>query len=186
MQITRSCDADYKSFVPVSLAVTMFVLLRLAAAGQTLAAESDPSVEVNIAAGTSLEQALFDVGHKVGLQLASATYYLAGHTTPELRGRYPFTVVLTTLLQQSGLSYKIEGPFFYVRPTSRQQRYPGSAGNECVFIVLYPSERREVWTPTEIEQVWCLARDGQSAGSHYRGSIYDCGAWSGVARRFPA
>jgi iron complex outermembrane receptor protein len=123
MQITRGSGAERKSFATLSIAGTLFVLLWLTA-GRLLAAERDPSVDVKIVAGSPLEPVLIAVGDEAGLHLASATYYLAGHTTPVLQGKYRFTEVLKKLLEGSGLTYKIEGTTFYVLPISPQQRPP--------------------------------------------------------------
>lgn len=107
------CDADHKLFAAFSLIATLLVLLLLPT-GQSLAAERDPLLEVNIPAGTSLKTTLFELGDKVGLLLASASYDLDGLTTPALRGKFHLTAILTRLLQGSALVYKIEGKTLYV------------------------------------------------------------------------
>jgi iron complex outermembrane receptor protein len=115
MKLTRLFDTRRKTAArPICVPRALLVLLLLLAAGDLCAAEPNRSVTLNIAAGTSLEQALLDLAQKTGLQLEIATYVVAGHKTIRLEGHYPIAEALSRLLQGSDLTYRITDNTLFV------------------------------------------------------------------------
>jgi len=117
MKVTRSCDVQHQRVARSISTLSALFLLLLLVTNKSFAAEDNPWILVDVAEGTSLEQALLSLG----IPLSSDTADLAGHHTTAIHGRYRARDALDLLLRRSGLSATIDQGFLYVKPAPPQR-----------------------------------------------------------------
>lgn len=120
MKVTRSCGAGRQRVAHSIAILGALCVLLLLVASESFAAEDNPWIEVDVAEGTSLQDALLSLG----IKLYSNTSDLAGHQAPAIQGRYRARDALDLLLKGSGLHADIVRGCIYVKtaPPQRPRR----------------------------------------------------------------
>jgi outer membrane receptor protein involved in Fe transport len=112
---------------------TLFTSLSLLASGNALAADAlDQTIALEIAPNTPLDEALIRWGAETGVQVMMSADTVAKEKTKGVRGTQSASHALAALLQDSGLSYTVEGSTVHVVPahiTDQTESKPASSSD---------------------------------------------------------
>lgn len=82
----------------------------------------DQPIQLDITAGTSLEEALLQWGAKTGMQLMMSGDSVSHHTSPAIHGSTRAAAAMDALLSGTGLFYTVEGSTVHIIPATSLAR----------------------------------------------------------------
>ena len=106
--------------------LTIFTIVTLCAIFGSRGAWSesllDQPIQLDITAGTSLEEALLQWGAKTGMQLMMSGDSVSHRTSPAIHGSTRAAAAMDALLSGTGLSYTVEGSTVHIIPATSLAR----------------------------------------------------------------